>query len=500
MKEITNYNNQPFKPFAKLNFYLFNNLILNKIDANSLELSSSTIDAGELYNNNFTNVSFLSSKFIATTFSNCNMQGADMCSLWNNDCKFIGVDFSNSTITNSIFINCTFENCMFESITLTNTEFVNCIFEQFPVDSSTITLNTFKNCTIKNTSFTESFYYQIFENCEFINVQINPMLLGYNFGFSKRVLTDLIKQSNLEEIEADFINNYFLINAAILHINLVDDYHDLAILGCVKAMCQMIRQDILVKNDEIQFLKIITEYLNEKNAISQFVQMKIWQCLTMLIENTEESVAYSQALPYIREYANEIYFRFQKFQNQLQVELNNLPSQLSLNKNVEVEIIYSIAPAVQLVTILEQIRKKYYPNANITKLNYAKQGSFIENFEVAEALLPYFSAFISLLGCITPFIINAINKKDKMKNENDKNHHNINVDKMSAEQITNINSFNQSIVIPHITPVEPLISQIIANVTGIIIENGLNDNADFYGYNNKNIKSITITFENPKTD
>ena len=63
MKKITNYKENPFKPFARLNFYSFEDLELNNIDANTMEISSSTIDTSEFNNANFSSSSLLSTKF-----------------------------------------------------------------------------------------------------------------------------------------------------------------------------------------------------------------------------------------------------------------------------------------------------------------------------------------------------------------------------------------------------------------------------------------------------
>lgn len=498
MKKITNYKENPFKPFAKLNFYSFDDLILNNIDANSMELSSSSINKGEFHNVNFFSSSFLSTKFSAVNFNKCEMSGSDICSVWCKDCIFFETNFDDSTITDSIFINCRFKNSTLKNIMLSNTQFIDCVFEQMPIENSTVTLNTFTNCIIRNTNFTESFYYQIFEKCEFFNVELDPVLLGYNFGFSKDIFAKINKNIDLTLVEEDFINNYFLINAAILHINQASLHHDLAMLACVTAMCQMIRQDILVKNDEIQFLKRITSYLNKNNMISPFIQMKMWQYLTTLLDSDEKNVSLSQAMPYVREYANTIYFDFQNFQKELEHKLNNTKYGNSLTTVVEIEIVYSIAPAFQLVQLLEHIRKSFSPDALPAKLLYSKQGSFIEKLQIAEAILPYFETFLSLLGCVIPFIIYRMETKNT---KNNRNHSKDNEEKKEAKIPTTKNSQGiyiptSPIIIPHIKSVEPSTSKMIADITGIIVENGLSDSIDFYGYNYKNIKSITITFEN----
>lgn len=226
--------------------------------------------------------------------------------------------------------------------------------------------------------------------------------------------------------------------------------------------------------------------------------MKMWQCLTNLLDSDDKNVSLSQAMPYIREYTNTLYFDFQNYQIELEQKLNNTNHRKSLTAVVEIEVIYSVAPAFQLVHLLEHIRKRFCPDAVPAKLIYAKQGSFIEKLQIVEAMLPYFETLLSLLGCAIPFIIYRMETKSKDNNTH-KTKNNIEKEISTPKISQGIYVPSNSIIIPHVKNVDPTTSKIIADVTGIIIENGLSDSIDFYGYNYKNIKSITITFENSNT-
>lgn len=496
MKEITNYQDNLFKASAKLNFYNFSELFLNTIDANSIEVTSSSINVGEFLAVNFYSSSFLSTKFIKVKFDCCNMKGSDISSVWMNDCVFYKTEFDDSTITDSVFINCTFELSSLNNIVLSNSQFINCTFKQMPIDNSTVTLNKYIKCKIQNTHFTESFYYQIFEDCLFENIELNPVLLGYNYGFSQELISQIARKNNLASVEELFINDYFLINAAILRLNQTGAYHDLAILACVTAMCQMIRQDILVKNDEIQFLKRMTEYLSQKKLISQFIKMRMWQCLTSLIDTSKKNIAMEQSLSYIQEFSNTLYFDFQNFQQELQNILNKLnTADNNANKLREVEIVYSIAPAFQLLQLMEQMRTSYCPNAEEVKLVYSKQGSFVEKLEMANSLVSYLQTFLALLGCIVPFAVYGLEKKDRRKSSGPSSS---NGDKNTIKSTENKDSRlyipKSQMIVPHMTYVDPSTSRLISDVTNIIINNSISNNSEFYGYNYKNIKSITITY------
>lgn len=186
---------------AKLNFQIYNALELENKNLEFLHLVSSAILSGYLKNICFYNASFLSTKFSKVSFMECNLQSSDLCSIWAKDCCFYNTDFSYATISDSTFVNCSFDGAIFESISLTKCQFIDCSFEQLSIDDSTFSLNVFTQCQIKNTHFTESFYYQIFNNCTFYEVKMDPALLGFNFGFSPNVLAQLVTKNDLKKVD-----------------------------------------------------------------------------------------------------------------------------------------------------------------------------------------------------------------------------------------------------------------------------------------------------------
>ena len=215
MNEINSKKENNFKSGAKLNFQSYSDLILTNNDLTLMHLISSSVVNGYFKGTCFYNSSFLSTKFSSVTFEKCNLTSTDICSIWARNCKFQKTDFSDSTISDSTFIDCSFNFSTFKNVTLTNCQFVNCLFEQMPLDNSTVSLNNFTQCTIKHTHFTESFYYQIFNNCIFEDINIPYNLLGFNFVFPKEILQHLSKKNNLQEIEIKYVNSGLLINAAI---------------------------------------------------------------------------------------------------------------------------------------------------------------------------------------------------------------------------------------------------------------------------------------------
>lgn len=480
---------------AKLNFQLFKNLVLPDRDLTFLHLISSSVLTGHFHNTNFYNASFLSSKFSDVHFDGCNLKSTDVCSVWAKDCKFNCSDFSNATISDSTFFHCIFVATTFESVSLTNCQFIDCVFEQMPIDDSTVSLNTFTRCLIKNTRFTESFYYQIFEDCSFQKAEMNPSLLGYNFGFSAEAFHQLSEKADLKKVEKDFIDKGLFVNAAILYINQVRDYYDKAMIACVTALGQMIRQDILIKADEIQFLKRTTEYLESQNQIAPISSVQIWQYLNTLINESNKNMALNKALPHLREYANTLYFSFQRFQEHLQKKIKMLPQETGMAEIVELKVVFSVAPDMQLSCFLEEV-SQLCPGCPTHHLLRTEHGSYIETHQVALAIIPYLQTLFSFLGVVAPFIIYRKQKKDQAQAEAQKEAAAASATKAVPQQIvlTVQNAEKPSILLPNTTVITSSTNAMVTDVISIINNAQLTDSLNFCGYNAKNIQSVKIYF------
>ena len=405
MKNVKSNHNKSLTKGARLNFQVFSTLDLDDENLEYLQLISSSILSGYLHNVSFYNASFLSTKFSNIIFEKCNLKNIDMCSVWANSCCFQNTDFSNATISDSTFIKCIFDGAIFKSISLTGCQFIDCTFEQFLIDDSTFSLNTYIRCHIKHTNFTESFYYQIFEDCTFHKVDMDPILLGFNFGFTPEVFSELTKNIDLIETNSNFIDQRFYINAAIFHINQVQDYYDEAMIGCVMALGKMIQHDILIKADEIFFLKNLTLYLQKHKKIAPISILRIWQLLTGYFTTNPPNTASNKAMPYIQEYTNMLYFDFLNFQEDLQKCLNQLPKVSDVTETAELKIIYIMKPKLPLLSFLTEFSALASPNCPTPSLTRTEKGSFIEYHNIAVAIIPYLQTFFSFLGIMVPIII-----------------------------------------------------------------------------------------------
>lgn len=477
---------------SKLNFCIFEDLMLYQRDLTLLHLISSSILRGHFHKTNFYNASFFSTKFSNVFFDHCNLKSTDICSVWAKDCEFDHTDFGDSTISDSTFIHCTFKTTIFESVSLMNCQFVDCIFDQLPIDNSTVSLNTYKRCSIQNTHFTESFYYQIFEDCSFHDVKMNPILLGYNFGFSETVFKQLSNGINLQKVEHDLIEHGLFVNAAILCINQSKNYYDKAMIACITALQQMVQQDILIKADEIQFLKKITVYLEKRGEIAPICITSIWKILNALIQEKTPNTALYKALPHFREYANMLYFNFQKFQEELQYKLNNLMENVKSSKILKLKVVFSVAPSIQLCWFLEQI-SQLCPEHPLHYLVETASGSYIEIHQIAMEILPYLQTLFGFLGIITPFIIYRKEKKDQITaKESDARLDGENAPRQIVLSIQN--EERSPILLPQTTVITSSTNAMITDMIKVIERAKVADSLDFCGYNAKNIQSIKIYF------
>lgn len=483
-----------FSKGAKISFQKFDSLELKEKDLEELELISSTVLSGSLCEIYFFNVSFLSTQFTKVNFKNCDMRSADIGSVWASECLFSHTDFSNASFSDSTFIGCTFDECIFKSISLTRCQFIDCTFNQFLIDDSTFSLNTFIRCHIIKTEFTESFYYQIFENCTFDKTHINPYLLGFNFGISSMDFVQDLSKSNTLETESALRDCGLYINAAIYRINQLHDYYDEAMVACVAALGKMIQNDILVKADEIEFLKNLTSYFKERKEIAPISMVHIWQLMNSFITDVSSNVAINKAAPYIREYANMLYFDFIDFQTNMECAFRQYPQNFNITDTAELIITYVKKPNVDLLQYLIEFTNLVGSNCPMPIFTHAESGSYIEFHNIATAIIPYIQTFFCFLGVVVPFVIYRKQKKDNQHEKQLEKIENITTSEKNKISITL--EFSESkpspILLPNTDSISPKTSAIVADVKRIIDNQPQISNNGFGGYNSQNVKAITI--------
>lgn len=492
MKEIAVEHTSMFKKGARLNFQVFHTLEIGSKNLEFMHLISSAVLSGHMDNVCFYNASFLSTKFTNVDFEKCNLKSTDMCSIWASKCRFLDCDFSDATISDSTFINCEFSDSILESISLTRCQFIDCIFKRLSTDDSTVSLNTFTRCQIHEAKFEESFYYQIFEDCVFDGVDMVPELLGYNFGFSPMLFSKLSQGIDLDAVNAGFIDHGLYINAAIFRINQLQKCYDEAMIACVAAIGQMIQQDILIKADEIDFLKNLVTYFQRNQKIAPISILRIWQMLTNYSMDQSPNISASKAMPHIQEFTNMLYFDYMDFQKKLQERLVHLPCPENAIDTAELQIVYLEEPEIPLLDCLVELSS--FAGAECPKpyLIRTERGSFHDFHEVAIIAIPYNQTFLSLLGVATQIIIYKMQMHDQ-KQENLVQKEPSTTEKQEIEITLPVSASSQvPILIPNITSITPETNALLANVLKANSLQILTTNAGFCGYNTQNIQTITI--------
>lgn len=227
------------------------------LDAQKLTIKSSVIKNCDFTNVNLGHCDLLSSKLYNISFKNVSFICADIYSLWFSECKFDNVDFSEAGIEDITFINCQFSHCIFENVGLKNCIFSNSHFIDINPISASFTLNQYNGCTFEKCKFKSSFHYQIFNQCNFYNVEMEYSLLKYNFGIGNKkiryVKNNIVIENptQLYELLSDeCIKQNLFLNAAFVNFNMIPSINPQLILKSIDAI-----EIILSKKSLLEMMK-----------------------------------------------------------------------------------------------------------------------------------------------------------------------------------------------------------------------------------------------------
>ncbi len=443
----------------------------------NLEAQKLTIKNSIVRNCNFVNVNLgycdlLSSKLYRTSFKDVSFICADIYSLWFSECNFYNVDFSGAGIEDISFINCQFNNCIFENVGLKNCVFSDsCFFEINPISSGFI-LNQYNNCIFEQCIFKGSFQYQIFDKCKFKDVEMEYSLLKYNFGIGKKEIQFLknnIKIGNLTQLyelleDECFKQNLFL-NASFVSFNLSPSINPQLILKSIDAIDIMLSKEILIRNDELIFLKKLYQFMYDRKMIAPILLFQLLNKIRDVDIFKQSNIAYIKSRESISLIYNDLYFNFFMFCDKLQQELESLPQ---YKYPLKLFIDYEYEPDMPLAELLNLC----LPNTFVRiKCEY---GSFHEIIQMLPQGLDILNIFFQILGISTPIIYTEIKEKKNKESKVNK------VEKTVNFNIINPNNNKNS-------------TKMIQQTCKEILDSGiLNDNLE--GYNNSNIKEIKIQY------
>jgi len=442
------------------------------LDARKLTIKNSIIKNCVCSNVNLGHCDLLSSKLYNISFKNVSFSCADIYSLWFSECKFDNVDFSGAGIEDITFINCHFNHCIFENVGLKNCIFFNSHFIEINPISASFTLNQYNECIFEKCKFKSSFQYQIFNQCKFYNVEMEYSLLKYNFGIGKKeiryVKNNIIIEypTQLYDLLTDeCIKQNLFLNTAFVSFNLASSINPQLILKSIDAIGILLSKEILIRNDEIIFLKNLYQFMYEKQIIAPILMYQLLNKIRNFGTLEQSNIAYAKSRQSLSLIYNDLYFNFFMFCDKLQQTLECLPQ---YETPLKLFIDYECKPNIPLAELLNQC----IPNT--FKRIKGVPGSFHEVIEMLPQGLNILSIFLQILGISIPIIYAEIKeKKNKTSKEN------------TVEKTVNLNIEIQNDAKNSIKLVQQTCKTMVAS--GILNEN-------LQGYNNSNIKKIKIQY------
>lgn len=445
----------------------------DNLSAHKAIIKNSIINECTFTSVDMSNIDLLSTKIYKCEFSYVNFEDADLFSLWFSNCIFKNTIFDTASIEDITFENCQFENCSFNEVDLKNCSFNKSSFINLIPEASTFSLNTFSDCSFKGSRLKGSFMYQIFLSCAFNDTTIDCELLKYNYGIGNRseglflykgekadLTTDL-----MENLITDCMNQKLLVNAVFVNYNFEENINpDLAIKS-LYALESMIKNDIILRKDELIFLKNLYHCLYKEKLIAPIVIYKLFTCMIDIYNKKINNVSYEKCKEYLSAIANSLYFDFSDFCDQLKKQIE---SEIEYLPPVYIKIHYKSEPEVELSTLLNQCIPDTFIRTG------TQQGSFIENIIAGAGGLELFKIFIQLLGIVAPIIYSE--HKDKHKEH---------ANKKSIKKEIEIN----------ITPQNNDDTALLIQKTCQMIESSDILKNDIKGYNNQNVSEIYVSYK-----
>lgn len=281
-------------------------------------------------------------------------------------------------------------------------------------------------------------------------------------------------------------------NAAILHINRLQGYYDAAMVACVAALGQMIQHDVLIKADEIEFLKNLTMYFRDQQKIAPISLLRIWQLLNNFFMSQTPNTAANKAMPHVREFANTLYFDYIEFQQRLQQQLVQLPRVDQVTEMAELQIVYTEEPTLPLLDCLIQFSALAAPECPKPRLLRTERGSFHEFHEIALIAIPYIQTLLALLGVVVPI---AIYKKQNQKGSATTQVPPTGASSKVEITVPSSETSQLSVLVPNTINIKSETAAILIDVMKSPCTQVLIGNVDFGGYNKENVQSVTIRIQ-----
>ena len=448
---------------------IINDRKIENVDIYKEKISYFTVQNSFFSKSTFKNCDIVGCKFYNCSFNNIQLNYADIISLWITNCIFVNVCFDGTCIDDIDFQNCVFKNCSFNNFTMKNCRFLKCKFYAFKPSCCLCELNYYMDSSFTDSIFSSSFHYQIFSNCKFDNTTTDLELLGYNYGLLSNNQITVERQNTgsiIPEIEPSrlykkYIKQNLYVNALILRINYEYNDDQTIILLWAEFLEAMIKNNIIIKSNEILFVKNLISFFSNNNNIAPILLFELNNKLINIINHYP--VNNQKTKDDIILLINNLYFEFKKH---TQMFLDTISDPIQTSQKVIIEIKYLEKPKMDLSHILNQ-----FGMGKCHQVKTAK-GSFLEWISCPNSIISCLEILLMLLDVTVPIVYDSLKAK---KNSNKNNR--TDVLDLSKNDITDIK-----------------VNVIINN--GCQILNGCNfvEN-NFYGYNNKNVQTIKISAE-----
>ena len=451
------------------NTNIINDKKIENIEIFKEKLSYLTVQNSFFSKSTFKNCDIVGCKFYNSSFDSIQLNNADIISLWISNCTFVNVCFDGTCIDDIDFQNCAFENCSFNNFTMKNCRFTNCQFSAFRPSCCLCELNNYIDCSFIDSSFSSSFHYQIFSNCKFDNTTTETELLGYNYGLLSNNQITLARQNNESIISLrepsrlykEYIKRNLYVNALILKINCEYNDDQTIILLWAEFLEVIIKNNIIIKSNEILFVKNLITYFSDNNNIAPILLFELNNKLINIINKFP--INNQKTKDDIILLINDIYFEFKKH-TQMFLDTASEPS--TADQNLIIEIKYLEKPQMELSCILNQ-----FGMGQCHQIKTAK-GSFLEWISCPNNIISCLEIFLMLLDITVPIVYDSIKAKKKSKKSN-----RTDVLDLSKIDIT-----------------DTKVNLTINNGCQILNSCNFVEN-DFYGYNKKNVQKIKISAE-----
>lgn len=486
MKEIVTINKDSFSillPEDVRAFQRYNNETISESNKHSLSIKNSIIATCT-----FSKVILSNSDFESCEISNCHflsvpLNNADICTTVFRNCSFENVSFENATILDSMFIECSFIKCNFDHITMTNSRFEKSSFFSLKIRQCSAYLNEFINSKFEKALISGNLHYNIFASCFFVNSSMANQLFSYNYFLGEEHLSAFILNGNqVDDYKQRLINQYEFFNAAIIEFNNSNLLIENSLLNCIRALGKMIELNIIVRVEQVAFLKNIYLSLIRQNLVAPIASLHIINVIDSVVIKEQINSINLKAIEQLEVFKNYCYYEYRKWLDLLSKKQKDISIH---NKDIIIRIVYHTEPALQLADLLNSAKSELGIACSDAKRIRTEVGSFVDYISAPDNILPCLNIIISLLGLASDIFFKTLSAKSKKKECPDASQTII----INNNNITNNNINNYNIlVLTGETEKQTLEVVSALNNYGITFEN------NYLGLNMHNVKEISVEY------